>query len=107
MYRRRAGRWALQGQAFDQALQLGSDPPMLAAIRTRRTDEASPPVCPILRDPALGGPQWDLVFLRHVRERHPILQCGPQLLIAFERLRPIRFGHNSGRTTGTAHKPST
>jgi hypothetical protein len=29
------------------------------------------------------------------------------LLIAFERLRPLCFGHGGGRTTGTAHKPST
>ena len=80
MNRRRAGRWALQRQAFDE---------------------------PLLRDPALGGAQRDPVFLRHVRERHPILQRGPQLLIAFERLRPVRFGHNGGRPAGATHKPST
>ena len=50
---------------------------MLAAIGAGRTDEPGEPVGAILRDPALGGAQRDLVFLRHLREWHPILQCGP------------------------------
>src|SRR5439155_4158962 len=74
MNRRRAGWWALQSQAFDQLLQLGSDPPMLAAIGAGRTDEPGEPVRLIPRDPALGSPQRDVVFARHLRERRSFLQ---------------------------------
>jgi hypothetical protein len=55
MYCRRTARWALQGQAIDESLQLWDDPATLATIGTGRTDAPGETVAAILHDDMLGG----------------------------------------------------